>query len=532
MPQGRRGRKEPDLAHARSGEQGRQATPAAVASYSVFRGRVRNNDRRTPGEEPGRLGAGDLPTWVFGSLTLLLLVCSLSNTVLTFAALFGIYLFVLGLVLCQVLRSPEFGLLSATSVFLILYASVETVFFVPFFDPGLRISAYSQRFQVPDRFPPAAQLGILGLAAFAFGWSSWSRRQRRRHAAAPAVAPQVQGYDDLVFGAEPLRFWVTLVIGVVFLVMAAPRETFLSVGYANVQSLTSIRLNVLRSGGNLQVLLALLLCIRRPSPLRWGAWLLVALFAMVYVGFLSGNRVETLGLLIALAVAMQRWRKKRAPIGRTILVSVLLVAILQVVGQVRMGFRRSLLAILVPFSGNLPLSFTQGDVALTTVITMNLVKNEVLHTDGGMIFLNILKATFPVFITPDRPLSYAEILNQLARTAGGSFVINEPYLAWGPVGVVVCLFLLGTVLASIDLAAPRSFRTAAALMFVASLPRLVLYGWSVSYKYLLTGVILYYASYWLSELLLLGAAPNRSCPEDEPISVARLPEPTRPGAAR
>jgi hypothetical protein len=325
----------------------------------------------------------------------------------------------------------------------------------------------------------------------------------------PRSVPGPSGTQGFRFAAEPIRFWATIAAAAVFLLMAAPRATILSVGYMQIQSLSSIRLNVLRSGGNLLVLYSLVMCMMKPTARRWLVWGLIAAFSTIYVGFLAGNRVETLGLLAGLSIAVQRRRGRRIPFWPVFLGGTLLYGILQAVGKIRLGATWQPESLLRLAASGSAMSFTQGDVALTTMVTLDLLKNELLHFDGGLVFLNILKATLPVFITPDRPISFAEVLNQLARTAGGSFVINEPFLAWGPLGIAACLAFLGALLAYLDFRPHRQLGLILFFTAVAGMPRLLLYGWAAFYKYLLTGAILYFGILWLSELLYFGTLSAR-----------------------
>jgi hypothetical protein len=137
---------------------------------------------------------------------------------------------------------------------------------------------------------------------------------------------------------------------------------------------------------------------------------------------------------------------------------------------------------------------TNGDIAATVCVVLGLVDTGVLEIDHGETFTKYLSMTLPRFLNPQRPIELQVLLQQLGMTGGGLFVLAEPYLAGGAVGVFIVMGLVGFVIGTLEV---RFVRRALAptgfflyLLLLSCAPRWFLYSFLTMYKHVLTGIVI------------------------------------------
>jgi hypothetical protein len=421
-------------------------------------------------------------------IAFLLLVGEAMEYTLPLGVSASITLFLILIYIYIVSKDAGLGLINLTTFFLVLYSSVQLFFFIRLLNNSILIAYHSPEFQTEYLFRRVSQLSLLGLASFGTGWGLIYKKVGKDN---------IFSTDKIIFPFQPVIFWVTLVLSIPFIIIVAPQQSILSVSYSEVQSVGYLGINVIRPAGFILLLFALLICIDFPARIRWILWGSMSAFALGYVGFLAGNRVESLGFLIGISVGWQWKRKNIFARHRVLIVSIALVLLLQLLGYVRSANSLELQDAFKLVNNDV-VSFTQADVAVTLLVTVGLVDRKIIKMDYGRTFWNILLQTFPTFITPNRPPSYAELIQSFTSTGGGSYIINELYVVGLALSVAGGLFIVGTFFAYLEFSRQGVGGFILYLMVVASLPRFVFYGWIALYKYILTGSLLYMAVYLLS----------------------------------
>jgi hypothetical protein len=121
-----------------------------------------------------------------------------------------------------------------------------------------------------------------------------------------------------------------------------------------------------------------------------------------------------------------------------------------------------------------------------------------LEIDHGETFVKYISMTLPRFFNRDRPIELQVFLQQLAMTEGGLFVLAEPYIAGGAVGVFIVMGLFGLLIGALEVRAVRRELTPTAfflyLMLLSCAPRWFLYSILSMYKHVLTGTLILLAA--------------------------------------
>jgi hypothetical protein len=377
------------------------------------------------------------------------------------------------------------------------------MFLWPVLYPQVFIAVHSTPFQTPEIFAKANHLTAIGIASFLASWTLAFRSgaSRSRRYQSPAAAFPVSGDS----------FPVLILLSLPLLVLSFPTASIFTAGYdgaANREIVgAGLEINVLKPALFISLLLALVSLLQRPN--RFRRVILVVLLTVVIsiLGFASGNRVEELGCLLGIGwVVQSRKAIKSIPKG-WIATAVLLGLFMLLLGEVRSALPSQKVDAdflldatkkafqLVPDSDTLRMkSSTNGDIAVTLCVVIGMIDTGVLEIDRGETFLKYLEMTLPRFMNPNRPVELQVLLQKLAMTGGGLFVLAEPYVSGGAIGVLIVLGLFGFVIGHLE----RHYLAGTAgqwqylfyLLLLSCAPRWFLYSILSMYKHLLTGILI------------------------------------------
>ena len=429
----------------------------------------------------------------------------------------------LAVVLFLSFREHKVALISLSRAAISLYLYASVALFWPILYPQLTIAVRSISFQTPEIFAKANHLVAIGLAAMMAGWllafecrSRWPRRPSTLER--PPVS--ADGFMPLMLMALPL------------LVLSFPTESILTVAYnGEPREWTvgkALEINVLKPALIICLLLALLSVLQRPTPFRklvWGSLLAVV---VIVLGFASGNRVEELGCLLGVGWVLQNRQPGRRIPKRGITIAAAILLAMLVLGEIRSvlpfqsldsalfadASRRALQ--IIPQSDTLRMKpSTNGDIAATLCVVIGLVDTGVLEIDHGETFVKYLSMTLPRFLNPERPVELQVFLQQLAMTGGGLFILAEPYLAGGAVGVFLVMCFFGFLIGALEVRSIRCELTSSGffvyLLLLSCAPRWFLYSILSMYKHLLTGVVV------LLVTLVISSLTGRRSPRTLPV---------------
>lgn len=437
----------------------------------------------------------------FGLLAVSLAILYIVGVVLPGAI--GSSLWVITSVLCIVVfRAHRVPLLTLSSACAAFYLYICVAFLWPVLFPQIFISVHSTSFQTPEIFAKANHLAAIGLASLAAGWLLGFELVARRRATVPS---------RVSFPVRAGSFIVILLIALPMLILAFPTESIFTVGYNGAAKENTIgaalEINVLKPGVIICALLMLMSLLQRPSRVRWVIWGSFVLVLIVVLGFASGDRVEEVGCIVAAGWLILSSRRNHRTPKTWILGAVGLCLFLLVLGEIRnslpsepldasslrSALQRSL--DLVPdgqFSRMKP--STNGDAALTFCVVVGLVDTGVLRIDYGETFLKYLDMTLPRFMNEDRPVELQVLLQRLSLTGGGLYVLAEPYLAGGALGILAVLGFFGVMIGTLEAMylssnlGPLAYYLYALLL--SCVPRWFQYSILSMYKHILTGILI------------------------------------------
>jgi hypothetical protein len=363
---------------------------------------------------------------------------------------------------------------SITTLFLVCYVMVMVALLRASWTRDGIVSFHSVYLQDKANLRTALKLSSLGLTSVAVGWvCGFGRRMRvrRRHHV-----------------RERYKFTLVLTaigLAIAFNLLATPKHTWLTTQYGDIERVGS-GVNILVSAAGVSAVISLCLALQARS--KTCAWIAVALclYSLTVVGILSGNRVEMLGVAVGLAIVYTWYIRPLSPATVVVGGGIVFLTLVQV-GHLRTAEKLGI-SELLEWNGLPPVAgSTEGDVALTLVATASLLDSEELRYGSVEWLRDLGLQVVPSAWWPDRPASFANRIQSITSTGGGSFVVNELLAAGGLGAVVMGMFLVGAVIGRLEsIAAIGRFRLAY-LIAVIAVPRFVLYGWLSGYKILLTG---------------------------------------------
>ena len=185
---------------------------------------------------------------------------------------------------------------------------------------------------------------------------------------------------------------------------------------------------------------------------------LAVLLAYAVFSLASGYRSELVTIGIAVLVIIN-YRVKRLSFKELAIMGVTALLLLVSVGHLR---RFSNIGQMIQMLKTEGLSLfrlgSSGEFSNTTVTFfsyINAIKNGTRQFDIGLSWLTDIAMFIPTFLWRSRPLPLAEqymkefFPNAPEGTGHGWFVMNTGYMAFGIIGVIIELFVLGVVLAKV-----------------------------------------------------------------------------------
>jgi hypothetical protein len=401
---------------------------------------------------------------------------------------------------------------------IVFYVYVAVIFLWTVIYPQISIAQHALGFQTSEIFARANHLTAIGLASFLAGWLGFftlvppTRRLSHPEPDGPLLIPN--GFVPATLIALP------------FLVLSFPQQSILTAAYTSSEIVgAGLQINVLKPAAIVSILLALVSCVQQPNRLKKVVVGLLLLTLLGLSGFGSGNRVEELGCLLGAAWVIHGTRPFKAVPKLWILGGIVLCVFMLALGELRGSLASSELSLeavgdallsgrqLVPDAETLHMRpSTNGDVAVTLCVVIGLTETHIMEVDNGDTFFKYARMTLPRFLNADRPDELQVILSRLGLTGGGLYVLAEPYVAGGALGVMVVLVLFGMGVAWLEIRfLSRNLGRFAYLMYLLLLscvPRWLLYSSFSMYKHVLTGLLVFACVRVAGSLL--GRAASRS----------------------
>jgi hypothetical protein len=406
------------------------------------------------------------------------------------------------LVAFAIFRAHRVPLLTLSRAILVFYLYVSAAFVWPVLFPGIFIAVHSTPFQTADIFASANHLVAIGLASMLAGWLlGFDLARRSKHRT-----------KEKSFPVGPELFLAFVLIAVPLLIFSFPTESIFTVGYNGAaRDLTvgaNLEINVFKPALIICILLALVALLQRPVWHRWIFWSGLTGTVVVVLGFASGNRVEEIGCLLAIGWLLLSDRPGRRTPKAWIVLAAGLCVFMLVLGEVRNVFpseqvdksylldaaQRALQV--VPQQDTMRMKpSTSGDIALTLCVVIGLVDTGGLQIDYGNTFLKYVDMTLPRFLNATRPVELQVFLQQHAMTQDGLFVLAEPYLAGGSLGVLLVLGMFGVACGFLEARfvtyGLTPWNPLFYLLLLSCVPRWFLYSIFTMYKHVLTGVVIF-----------------------------------------
>ncbi|HEV3333079.1 MAG TPA: hypothetical protein VG096_18960 [Bryobacteraceae bacterium] len=422
------------------------------------------------------------------------------------------------------LRAHNVPLVSLSRAAIIFYLYIAVALFWPVVYPQIAIAVRAASFQTPDIFAKANQLVAIALATMLGTWLLAFDLHVRR----PTRSDSRERLP-----LHPSSFAPLMLMALPLFVLTFPTASIFTVGYngasRDVTVGASVDINVLKPALIICLLFALVALLQRPTAWRKIFWGVSLAAEVLILGFAVGNRVEELGCLLAVGWLFQDHQPGRHFPKRGVAAAVFLIFVMLVLGEIRNilpsepfnttllldATRRALQ--IIPQSDTLKMRpSTNGDIAATICVVIGLVDTGVLEIDHGETFAKYGSMTLPRFLNPQRPTELQVLLQQLGMTGGGLFVLAEPYLAGGAVGVFVVMGLVGFVIGTLEVRFVRRALSPTGfilyLLLLSCTPRWFLYSFLTMYKHVLTGIV----------ILVLSACFTRFFERQSPLRVKTL----------
>jgi hypothetical protein len=490
---------------------------------------MRRQNARLPGSPPPVRGASIPFAAVIIGVVGLVVASLYQIQVVLPCVISGVLLAVAGVCYTAAARSLAIPPLSLSNVLVVCYLYVGGVFVAHELFSGEYFSVHSRWYQTDIIIERAGCVTLVGFLAFLAGWYTTMARKSPRES-----RRSLPGSFRGITSVGPHHFWWALCLWLPCLILSMPAETVLTNSYSNVTNSTrsaDLQLNAIKPASYLLLFLAAAAYQRRPVPRRALVLIICTAVGLILPGFAAGNRVEELGGILAIVWIIQKPRRRPFAVRQVLLVTAPLVVGLILLGEIRNTFSTTGDALsgvssgmaLVPFGDTvMGRPSTNGDAAVTLCTTIGVVLDGRLDFDYGLRYFRYLQMTLPRFLNKNRPMEMATELQQYSETGGGYYIINEPYLSGGALGVLVLMGTIGAACGSLE----RRCRAGqlgrwAELAYGVALAgsvRCVLYGTFTLYKEALVAVLAYAA------LMILGG------PIGKPLVASRTERGRLPGA--
>lgn len=399
------------------------------------------------------------------------------------------------------LKRNSVPLVSLSFASVLFYVYIAIMFVWPLIYPQVFISTYSKGQQTADVFAKANHLAAIGLAAFLSGWLLMMPLPARHAAPKTRRTPAIP--------AE--AFTVLVCIAVPFVMLSFPTENIFTTAYSGkagseIAGAALIELNVVRPAVFICLVFTLAALVQRPTFTK------KAIFGVLFgtgiaFGFISGTRLEQVGCLLGIGYVIQCQRAERKLPKRWIIAGAAFAVSMLILGEARgllssRGLNTELLIDattrafqLRPTEETLQMKpSNNGDIAVTLCAVIGLIDGGILQVDNGETFWRYLQMTLPRFANPNRPIELQVLLRDGGRTGGGLFILAEPLLAGGSIGVFLVLAAFGALVGFLEGRAltgrAGAWTGTFYILFLSCVPTWFLYSILSMYKYILTGTLI------------------------------------------
>jgi hypothetical protein len=377
-----------------------------------------------------------------------------------------------------------YGLINPLNFFIVLFMTAVITLTPKCFDQNYVTGVHSIGYQTMELFQKVAQVSLLALLSMYWGWTL-----------VPGSKATVKNEGmKIKMSNLDMFFWISLLMGFLFAFISLPSSTLFSATYGEIVRSDNSGLraaNALSLFGTTMAFYAYLM-----NPGRIKKYALYALFPLsfIYCGFLTGGRVEQFGCLVAL-IAIYQWKTgKRFSRKALFIVGGSLFLLLSVIGFVRSGNLGPSNIFEYFTSGRF--LYTQKDIMTTALVVSGLEQDGIIQVDYGKTIFDVLVSVLPRNIDPSRPEQFDTKISEITQWPGGTFVINEPYIAGHVVGVFFLFLFLGMAFKKAEKLKFRFGESIIYLGVLCGMPRFVYYGWMPAYRFL-TIAVLFAGIYWL-----------------------------------
>ena len=406
----------------------------------------------------------------------------------------------LGIVFFAILKVNKVPVLSLSCISVIFYVYVAVMFVWPVIYPQVFISTYSRGFQTESIFAKANHLTAIGMSAFLAGWlSGFPWRSAGRSQTNAIILVSARAFPFLILLSLPLT------------ILALPVETIFTTAYSGkagngIAGVALAEINVIRPALFICLVLSLASMVGRPTLFKKVALSTLFVIGLAF-GFMGGTRLEQAGCLLGAGYVIQTQTKNQRIPKKWLVIGVVLIVSMLVLGEIRSVLSTNGLSVplIVDATGRAfqvtatpdtlqMRASNNGDIAVTLCAVIGLIETGALHIDYGETFWNYIRMTLPRFANPNRPVELQVLLQNGGRTGGGLFILSEPLLAGGSVGVLIVLALSGSVIGHLEGRAlsgrDLGWQGVVYLLLLCCTPTWFLYSILSMYKYMLTGLLI------------------------------------------
>lgn len=371
-----------------------------------------------------------------------------------------------------------FGYLNVTLFFLVFFLSAAIVLLPKVIDENYVTGGLSIWYQTNGLFSEVSQIALMALVCMYLGWDLKIHNRRTKFN---------------LFKNSPLKiealFWTSVILGFAFAYISLPKITLLTATYREILvTKASQDIKATNALALFSLNIAYFAYLLKPTRIKQLAAFGLFLISFIYCGLLAGGRVEQLGSMMGLVITYQWHKRMQIPKRVLIYTGALLFILFSVVGLLRSENGLSGARPIYEYYSSLSFLNTQKDVMTTSIVVVGLEKDGFIEMDYGKTLLNVFASTLPRNFDSERPEQFDTKISEIAQWPGGSFVINEPYISGGIIGIAVSFFLIGALFKKIENYKSGMYQRVIYLGFVCGLPRFVYYGWLPAYRYITIAV--------------------------------------------
>jgi len=413
------------------------------------------------------------------SILAIMLYCENTNAIPSLLFTTILYLFILAFGLYKNTYKFNIGYLSSINFLIILHTAVFVCLVPKIWNSDYTTGFYAGWFQNDDLFAYLGFISLATLVSIMAGCELYLQFFKANVNSNIYNPPQ-----DANFLFYPFAF-----IALILSIIAMPSGTILTLRYEDIHEAFDSGLNSASAASLVCTASCWVLYLQKKTTMRTITLFILFLITVIYCNLLAGKRVEAIATVLACLVVWERTRLSKITLLTLSFCGAILFALNLLVGIIRAESWDSQVSVIESVTSESRFLSTQQDCACTGLITLGLLKNGMIKTDYGQTMFNVILCTFPKYIY-ERPEDYASKIVRLNGSPGGSFFVNEPFVAGGILGVVVSFICVGIFCVWLEFTPITPSYLILYMSFFGCLPRFIHYGWLPGYKYFLFGLLL------------------------------------------